>query len=236
MQNDNCDVELDNVGRVESQVVQGTNYRITFSLKQTCVIPGGSQESAINCEEVVVYVPLSVYCNDPDPANPKCMEISERIEEKCSISPINDPPAPGGLAGGFSDAMSDPASADVLNFAKLEAKSSLLEGYGVNLMPFCSSINSTYFHCLFQSDNCEVERGYVNRLESQVVAGTNYRISFQLKSTCTVPGGSHQVEINCKEVVVYVPLSFNCRNTDPDNPKCMEMSERFEEKCIVSPQ
>ena len=79
-------MELDNLGRVESQVVAGTNYRITFSLKSTCAIPGGSNEIAINCQEIVVYVPLEVFCKDPNPDNPKCMEMSVRLEENCSVS------------------------------------------------------------------------------------------------------------------------------------------------------
>ena len=85
-QSDNCDIELDNLGRVESQVVAGTNYRVTFSLKSTCAIPGGSNRVAISCEEIIVYKPLEVYCQNPSPDNPQCMEMSEGLEEKCSVS------------------------------------------------------------------------------------------------------------------------------------------------------
>ena len=85
-QSDNCDIELDNLGRVESQVVAGTNYRVTFSLKSTCAIPGGSNRIAITCEEVVVHMPLEFRCQNPNWQNPKCMDMSERMEENCSVS------------------------------------------------------------------------------------------------------------------------------------------------------
>lgn len=64
-------------------------------------------------------------------------------------------------------------------------------------------------------------------MESQIVTGINYRITFSLKSTCA----GNQVAINCEEVLVYKPLEFACENQNPDNPKCMELLAGLWEYC-----
>ena len=123
---------MDGIHKVETQVVAGLNYRITVSLKSTCIIPGGARESVIRCEKVKIYKPLPFNCNSPNPDNPKCMEFTEAetdVSEKCSTQGDE---RSGGLPGGFSNAGEDPDLTDVLDFAKLEAKNSLLQEYGVN--------------------------------------------------------------------------------------------------------
>ena len=114
----------DDIEKVERQVVAGTNYRLTVSLRYNCIVPGGSQEVNVRCEEIRVFEPLPVYCEGPNPDNPKCMETLETVEDKCSR---DDAPPPGGLPGGFSDDRADP---DVLEFAKFEVKNTML-GYVV---------------------------------------------------------------------------------------------------------
>ena len=68
---DACSIEVDNVKKVERQVVAGTNYRVTVHLKSSCVIPGGAGEAVIKCRKLKVFVPLPVNCNNPNPDNPK---------------------------------------------------------------------------------------------------------------------------------------------------------------------
>ena len=58
---------MDNVKKVERQVVAGTNYRVNVHLKSSCVIPGGAGEAVIKCRKVRVFVPLPVNCNNPYP-------------------------------------------------------------------------------------------------------------------------------------------------------------------------
>ena len=110
-------------------MVAGMNYRITVSLKSSCVIPGGASESIVTCEKIRVFQPLPHQCTSPNPDNPKCLETSEM--EKCS-SDRDDLPPPGQfLAGGFSELTDRAELNDVLDFAKIEAKNSLLGNYGV---------------------------------------------------------------------------------------------------------
>ena len=66
---------MDNVKKVERQVVAGTNYRVTVHLKSSCVIPGGAGEAVIKCRKLKVFVPLPVNCNNPNPDNPKGLSI-----------------------------------------------------------------------------------------------------------------------------------------------------------------
>ena len=72
---------MDNdIDKVERQVVAGMNYRIKVSLKYSC----GAKEVVVRCEEIRVFVPLPVYCNDATDNNPKCMDLLETVDEKCS--------------------------------------------------------------------------------------------------------------------------------------------------------
>jgi len=206
-QGEACEITVDNVDKVERQVVAGMNYRVTVSLKSSCVIPGGASESIITCEKIRVFQPLPHQCTSPNPDNPKCMETSEM--EKCS-SDRDDLPPVEFLAGGFSELTDRAELNDVLDFAKIEAKNSLLGNYG-------------------SGDCADLELDDLGKAESQVVAGTNYRITFSLKSTCA---GS-EVAISCEEVIVYKPLGYACQNPNPDNPKCMEVSEGLDD-CRVS--
>ena len=144
---------MDSVHKVERQVVAGMNYRVTVSLKSTCVIPGGARESVLRCEAVKVFQPLPFSCNSPNPDNPKCMELTEAdITEKCSSDRELPSPPPGGLPGGFSNAGEDPALTDVLDFAKLEAKNSLLQKYGVNYAYLNTDMHPTYRRFHIQSN------------------------------------------------------------------------------------
>jgi len=213
---DACSIEVDNVKKVERQVVAGTNYRVNVHLKSSCVIPGGAGEAVIKCRKLKVFVPLPVNCNNPNPDNPKCAELTvPDVSEKCS-SDGYVPSPPEFLVGGYDDATGDENLNDVLDFAKIEAKNSLLHKYG--------------------SDNCVVELDNLGRAESQLVAGMNYRMTFSLKSICALPRGSNRINISCEEVVVYMPLEVYCENPNYQNPKCMDMSERMEEKCNVTLQ
>ena len=131
---------MDGIHKVETQVVAGTNYRVTVSLKSTewCgFIPGGASESVVRCEAVRVFKPLPFSCNSPNPDNPKCMELEAYMSEKCS--------SPGGLPGGFSNAAEDPNLSDVLDFVKLEAKYSLLQKYGVSYTYSADRIQTVCF-------------------------------------------------------------------------------------------
>ena len=82
---------MDSIHKVETMLVAGMNYRITVSLKSTCIIPGGPWVSNIRCERVEVHKPLPVYCISPNPDNPKCMiflklrtDSETDVSKKCS--------------------------------------------------------------------------------------------------------------------------------------------------------
>ena len=111
-------------------MVAGTNYRVTVSLKSTCIIPGGSSESVMRCEAVTIFKPLPFSCNSPNPDNPKCMELTETdVSEKCS-SDRDIPPPPGVLAGGFSELAepgSDPDVRHAMNLIASEVKNSMFQ-------------------------------------------------------------------------------------------------------------
>ena len=85
LQSETCSIDSQNLGSVLSQVVAGSIYRISFSLKSTCPILGGSSRIAINCDEIVAYRPPEVYCKNPSRDNPKCLEMFEGLEENCSV-------------------------------------------------------------------------------------------------------------------------------------------------------
>ena len=83
----------DEIDKVERQVVAGMNYRLTVSLRYSCTIPGGAKEVIVRCEEIRVFMPLPVYCKNTGPNNPKCMDLLETVDDKCSR---DIPPSPGG--------------------------------------------------------------------------------------------------------------------------------------------
>ena len=134
---------MDNIHKVETQVVAGTNYRVTVSLKSTCIIPGGASESVTRCEAVTVFKPLPFSCNSPNPDNPKCMELTETdVSEKCTSNrDIPPPPPPGGLAGGFSELAepgSDPNVGHALNLITSEVKNSMFQVHSFKVLHhFC---------------------------------------------------------------------------------------------------
>jgi len=68
-------VELVEVVKARTQVVQGTNYFLTLRLATIC--PGQKEERL--CENVVIYEPLSVYCENPD----GCLELITPQEISC---------------------------------------------------------------------------------------------------------------------------------------------------------
>ena len=125
---------MDNVKKVERQVVAGTNYRVNVHLKSSCVIPGGAGEAVVKCRKVRVFVPLPVNCNNPYPGNPNCAELTHDVSEKCSTDGYVPSPQPpiDFKVGGWDDATGDDNLNHVLDFAKIEAKNSLLHKYGVN--------------------------------------------------------------------------------------------------------
>ena len=60
----------------------------------------------------------------------------------------------------------------------------------------------------------------------------NYRATVSLKSTCVIPGGARESLVRCEAVRVFQPLPFRCDSSNPDNPKCMEVTEaNVSEKC-----
>jgi hypothetical protein len=62
------------------QVVAGTNYKLTFSVRSPCV------EAQIECVEMTVFEPLNVACDAEEDSdiNPNCLRIVDEITEKCS--------------------------------------------------------------------------------------------------------------------------------------------------------
>ena len=76
---------MDSIHKVETMLVAGMNYRITVSLKSTCIIPGGARESVIRCEKVKIYKPLPFNCISPTPDNPKCMRWRKGAETDVSV-------------------------------------------------------------------------------------------------------------------------------------------------------
>merc|ERR1719264_1071391 len=209
-QGEACEIAVDDVHKVERQVVAGMNYRTTVSLKSTCIIPGGARESVVRCEAVRVFQPLPFRCNSPNPDNPKCMELTEAdMSEKCSSDrELPSPPLPGGFSE-LAEAGSDPDVGHVMNFIASEVKNSI-----------------------FQGEACEIEVDSVHKVERQVVAGMNYRVTVSLKSTCVIPGGARESFLRCEAVKVFQPLPFSCNSPNPDNPKCMELTEAdITEKC-----
>lgn len=79
-QDEACEFVGDDIDKVERQVVAGMNYRLKVSLRYRC----GAKEVVVRCEEIRVFVPLPVYCKDTDPNNPKCMDLLETVDDKCS--------------------------------------------------------------------------------------------------------------------------------------------------------
>merc|ERR1719420_2639550 len=69
-QDEACEFVGDDIDKVERQVVAGMNYRLTVSLRYSCIVPGGAQEVLVRCEEIRVFEPLPVYCKDTNPDNP----------------------------------------------------------------------------------------------------------------------------------------------------------------------
>jgi hypothetical protein len=66
----------------------------------------------------------------------------------------------------------------------------------------------------------------VKKVETQVVAGTNYRVSFTMKSNCGI--------IKCLELRIFKPLPFACPNEGnaaADNPRCLVISQSLTNKC-----
>jgi len=68
---------------------------------------------------------------------------------------------------------------------------------------------------------------------SQVVAGTNYKLSLKLR-TKEGPMCDDVVEKFCKNIIVHQPLSFNCQNSDP--LKCLELIREDEIACYQTKQ
>ena len=122
---------MDSIHKVERQIVSGKNYRITVSLRSTCVIPGGGSESVVRCEQVRVFVPLPFRCDSPNPDNPICIELTETdVSEKCSSNRDIPPPLPEVLAGGFSklaEPGSDPDVGHAMNLIASEVKNSMFQ-------------------------------------------------------------------------------------------------------------
>ena len=114
------------------------NYRVTVSLRSTCPSSG---VTIIRCEKVIVYKPLPFQCRSPIRGNPKCLEHGTEgpvaLDEKCSSDRDDLPPRPshckpgGFCVGTWTNAGDNPELNDVLDFAKIEAKNSLLGNYGV---------------------------------------------------------------------------------------------------------
>ena len=161
---------MDDVHKVERQVVAGMNYRVTVSLKSTCVIPGGARESVIRCEKVKVFKPLPFSCNSPNPDNPKCMELTEAdMSEKCSSDrELPSPPLPGGFSE-LAEAGSDPDVGHVMNFIASEVKNSIFQ---VDLSKGFLSISLSIF------TKSEMKLNLVNRVKpvrSRWTAFTRWR-------------------------------------------------------------
>ncbi len=77
---------------------------------------------------------------------------------------------------------------------------------------------------------CRVKILQVRKFETQVVAGTNFRLDFT--AGCEGEGEEGAAKLRCREVVVYQPLPYACRQPQPeDNPRCLSVRGNMEEKC-----
>jgi hypothetical protein len=224
-----------------SQVVAGTNYRLSLRLRAKSG-PMCSDSMERYCKNIMVHQPLAFNCQNADPL--KCLELINVDEIQCFETeeefranqnigefvpelpffepeelPFFDPsglepdfPVIGGgggmgVPGGFS---SQQISSELKKIAIVTARNHL------KTVP--------------QVSTCE----YAQLLEiidasSQVVAGTNYRLSLRLR-TKSGPGCSDVTETYCKNIMVHQPLAFRCQ--DPDPLKCLELMREDEIQCF----
>ena len=126
---------MDGVHEVVRQVAAGggVNYRVTASLTSTCVIPwlnGTSESSIIFCERVNVFKPPPHSCNDPDPNNPKCLELNEEahlsVDSKLGFHDLS-----GGKCSSRQYLPAERDLTEVMSFVKQEARNLLLQEYEV---------------------------------------------------------------------------------------------------------
>jgi len=128
-----------------------------------------------------------------------CLELSERNNIRCNtLNPL--PP----LAGGFSPVAITTKIRGVVNdAADLFGLENKITG------DFCS--HSQLLEIL--------------NVESQVVAGTNYKLKLRIQAK-EGPGCRNEVEKICENIVVYKPLSNNCFGGS-----CLELIRQDEIRC-----
>jgi len=219
-----CSLKLAEITKLESQVVAGKNHKISLRLEHDGLecenVVGADTSKDYVCEEVMVYEPLPYKCPggvDAFVAGERCYQTVTPMEEKCMQVAVRDvaPPTCAGCPFEVTDPNQDEEAVKLGEFLAEEMTAAV--NYGVD---------------------CSLKLAEITKLESQIVAGKNHKISMVLEhdgQECeNVVGADTSKDYVCEEVLVYEPLPYMCPggvDAFVAGERCYQTVTAVEEKC-----